>query len=57
MWVFFVNAPPDDVLEAARALKLTAVQLHGAEDAAYAAALREEVRVIKAFFVSHGADA
>ena len=45
----FVNAPPDDVLEAARALKLTAVQLHGAEDAAYAAALREEVRVIKAF--------
>ncbi len=45
----FVDAPFETVLEAAHFLKLTAVQLHGREGAAYAAALREEVRVVKAF--------
>ena len=50
----FVNAPSKDVLEAARTLKLTAVQLHGSEEAAYAAALRKEVRVVKAFAFHEG---
>ena len=50
----FVNAALEDVLEAARTLKLTAVQLHGAEEPAYAAALREEVRVVKAFSFHEG---
>ena len=50
----FVDAPFEDVLGAARALKLTAVQLHGSEEPAYAAALREEVRVVKVFSFREG---
>lgn len=45
----FVDAPLDVVQETVRALRLSAVQLHGSEDAAYAQALRPHVRVIKAF--------
>lgn len=45
----FVNAPLFQVGEVVARLRLTAVQLHGAEDAAYASRLRERVRVIKAF--------
>lgn len=51
----FVDAPLEEVLETARTLKLSAVQLHGSEDAAYAEALRKRVTVIKAF--SFGRDA
>ena len=50
----FVNATFEDVLEAAHTLNLTAVQLHGSEEPAYAAALREEVRVVKAFAFHEG---
>ncbi len=40
-WVgVFVDAAPDEVVERARTLELSAVQLHGAEDAAYVEALR-----------------
>lgn len=45
----FVDAPLCTVLEAVRALQLSAVQLHGHEDAAYAEALCPHVQVIKAF--------
>ena len=44
----FVDAPLDAVYEMVSALRLTAVQLHGHEDAAYAAALCPQVRVIRA---------
>lgn len=44
----FVDAPLEMVLEAVRALRLSAVQLHGSEDAGYAAALRSQVTLIKA---------
>ncbi len=44
----FVDAPLSYVLETARALRLTAVQLHGSEDATYAEALRQQVRVVRA---------
>lgn len=44
----FVDAPIDDVRQAVRALRLSAVQLQGSEEAAYAAALREHVTVIRA---------
>lgn len=45
----FVDQPLGDVRKLVRSLRLGAVQLHGREDAAYAEALRAEVRVIKAF--------
>ena len=45
----FVNSPLEEVLEVARTLRLHAVQLHGAEDAAYAARVRRDVFVIKAW--------
>jgi phosphoribosylanthranilate isomerase len=45
----FLDAPFEEVLETALALRLDAVQLHGREEAEYAARLRERVRVIKAF--------
>jgi len=45
----FVNAPLEEVVETTRALELSAAQLHGDEDAAYAGRLRAHVRVIKAF--------
>ena len=45
----FVDAPLGDVLEAAKTLRLGAVQLHGSETPAYAEALRSEIRVIKVF--------
>ncbi len=44
----FMNAPLSEVREAVEALRLDAVQLHGQESAAYAAALRTRVRVIRA---------
>lgn len=44
----FVDAPQAQVLEITERLRLSAVQLHGAEDADYAAALRPAVQVIKA---------
>lgn len=48
----FVNQPQDEVLETARAARLTAVQLHGDEDAAdYAAA---PLPVLKALPVAPG---
>ena len=43
----FVDAPLDEVLAIARRLRLSAVQLHGDEPAAYAAALRGEVKVVR----------
>ncbi len=43
-WVgVFRNQSQDEVVTTARTLKLTAVQLHGEEDAAYAHALRERL--------------
>jgi phosphoribosylanthranilate isomerase len=45
----FVDQPPDEVLAIATACRLEAVQLHGAESAAYCHRL--PVRVIKAFRV------
>lgn len=45
----FVNAPLDEVRELATMLRLDAVQLHGDEDAAYAASLQATCRVIKAW--------
>jgi phosphoribosylanthranilate isomerase len=45
----FVNAPLAQVEEALARLRLTAVQLHGEEDAAYASRLKARVRMIKAF--------
>jgi phosphoribosylanthranilate isomerase len=53
----FVDAPREAVLKALSVARLTAVQLHGAEDAAYAAALREHAFVIKAVSVRPGFDA
>lgn len=44
----FVDAPLSEVREAVAALRLDAVQLHGQEGAAYAAALRPQVGVIRA---------
>ncbi|MEJ2288541.1 MAG: phosphoribosylanthranilate isomerase [Deinococcales bacterium] len=44
----FVDAPLDQVRAAVHRLKLGAVQLHGDEPAAYAAALRGEVMVVRA---------
>lgn len=44
----FMDAPLNEVKEAVEALRLDAVQLHGQESAAYAAALRPRVRVIRA---------
>ena len=44
----FVDAPLEEVLEIARQLRLSAVQLHGAETPDYAQALRREVQVIRA---------
>jgi phosphoribosylanthranilate isomerase len=44
----FVDAPLDIVRAAVHRLKLGAVQLHGDEPAAYAAALRGEVMVVRA---------
>lgn len=44
----FRDQPLEEVQRVAGALRLDAVQLHGREDAAYAAALREGWRVIKA---------
>lgn len=44
----FVDAPLELVLHAVRALRLEAVQLHGREAPAYAAALRGEARVVRA---------
>lgn len=50
----FVDAPLAVVRETARALRLSAVQLHGHEDAAYALALRPHVQVIKAVSFTPG---
>ncbi len=45
----FVNSPLEEVLEVAKTLRLHAVQLHGDEDAAYAARLRRDLFVVKAW--------
>ncbi len=45
----FLDAPLAEVARVAAELRLDAVQLHGSEAPAYAARLRERVRVIKAF--------
>lgn len=50
----FVDAPLAQVQEAVQALRLSAVQLHGAESADYTLALRPIVRVIKAVSFSPG---
>lgn len=50
----FVDAPLATVRETVSALRLTAVQLHGHEDAAYAEALRARVRVIRAVSFTPG---
>jgi phosphoribosylanthranilate isomerase len=44
----FVDAPLDEVWHAVERLRLGAVQLHGEEPPAYAAALRERVPVVRA---------
>lgn len=44
----FVDAPLAEVVEAVDAARLSAVQLHGAESAEFAAELRGRVRVIRA---------
>ena len=44
----FVDAPIAEVRDAVRDLRLDAVQLHGSEPTDYAAALRGEVRVVRA---------
>lgn len=44
----FVDSPLSAVRETVQALRLSAVQLHGHEDAAYASALHSHVRVIRA---------
>lgn len=48
----FMDAPLDDVLETIRHVRLDVVQLHGDEDAAYAAEVRAHVRVLKAVRVT-----
>ncbi len=53
----FVDAPLDTVFETIETARLTAVQLHGQEDAAYVTALRERSYVIKAVSVGAGFDA
>lgn len=50
----FVDAPLEEVLETARQIRLSAVQLHGNEDADYAAAVRAERQVIKALRFHEG---
>lgn len=50
----FVDAPLERVREIAAALRLDAVQLHGNEQPAYAAALRPAVQVIKAWSFAPG---
>ncbi len=50
----FVDASPDDVRRLVGALRLDAVQLHGAETPAVAAALRPSVQVIKAWSFTPG---
>ncbi len=54
----FVDAPPEEVAATAAAARLTAVQLHGAETPAVAAALRRRlgIRVIKALGLASPAD-
>ncbi|MFO7545326.1 MAG: phosphoribosylanthranilate isomerase [Trueperaceae bacterium] len=44
----FVDAAIEEVRDAVRDLRLDAVQLHGSEGADYAAALRRDVRVVRA---------
>lgn len=48
----FVDAPLEEVREAVRLARLDAVQLHGGEEPAYAAALRSQVRVVRALSFS-----
>ena len=48
----FVDAPFDQVLKAARILKLDAVQLHGGEELAYISAMHAHVKVIRALSFS-----
>lgn len=50
----FVDAPLDDVRALVERLRLGAVQLHGSEPPAYAAALRERVPVIRAVAFREG---
>jgi phosphoribosylanthranilate isomerase len=50
----FVDAPLETVREAVRVARLDAVQLHGREEPAFAAALRGQARVIRAWSFSPG---
>lgn len=50
----FVDAPIERVRRVAAALRLDAVQLHGSEQPAYAAALRPSLQVIKAWSFTPG---
>src|SRR5690606_27152398 len=50
----FVNAPPAEVERAILSAGLTAVQLHGAEDAQYARAFAGRVNVIRAVSFGRG---
>jgi phosphoribosylanthranilate isomerase len=52
----FMDAPLDEVLETVQQVRLDVVQLHGDEDAAYAAELRANVRVLKAVRVTSNLD-
>ncbi|UCH25735.1 MAG: phosphoribosylanthranilate isomerase [Trueperaceae bacterium] len=50
----FVDAPLEEVRRVVTTLRLAAVQLHGQEEPAYAAALRSSVRVIRAVSFTPG---
>ena len=50
----FVDAPLRDVEQAIDALRLQVVQLHGQEDPAYAAQLRQQVQVVRALAFHEG---
>jgi len=52
----FVDLPIMDVYQIARKLRLDAIQLHGHEDADYAAELSMEFKIIKAFSFSKDLD-
>ena len=52
----FMDAPLNDVLETLKHVRLDVVQLHGNEDAAYAADVRAHARVLKAVRVTPDLD-
>jgi phosphoribosylanthranilate isomerase len=52
----FMDAPLEEVFKTIRQVRLDVVQLHGDEDAAYAAEVRAHVRVLKAVRVTPALD-